>query len=87
VRLDDLCRKHYVEVVGESNAEPIEPLYMVEWETYIQDCYRIANMLLFGLGDAVVEACQEKGIYVGEPEGVLGAELCQDVLLDAVILL
>jgi hypothetical protein len=39
---------------------------MVTWEDCMKDCHRIANALLFGLGEAVVRMCEDKSIYIEE---------------------
>jgi hypothetical protein len=40
---------------------------MVNWELCVEDCYRIANIVLFGLGEAIAEACRERGLYIEYP--------------------
>jgi hypothetical protein len=74
VRIDDVCRKHCLRVVNESCIdgnggciEPHEPLYMVKWDICMEDCYRIANIVLLGLGEAVAEVCRDRGLYIEYP--------------------
>jgi hypothetical protein len=68
MRIDDVCRGHCSRIVeDECGCEPHEQLYMVAWEVCMEECYRIAEVLLLGVGGAVVEACLEKGLYVEPP--------------------
>jgi hypothetical protein len=74
LRIDDLCRRHCTRVINESCIgegadciEPHEPLYMVKWDICMEDCYRVANIVLLGLGEAVVESCRDRGLYIEYP--------------------
>jgi hypothetical protein len=68
MRIDDVCRRHCSRVVEDEHGyEPHEQLYMVTWESCMEECYRIARVLLLGVGGAIVEVCRERGLYVERP--------------------